>query len=495
MVAVARGGLANLAGAGFAGIAGLVVAWLVATRLTPAAAGVFFTAVATFTLAASVARLGTPTGLVYWVARFRAYGRPDLVNACLRAGTVPVALAATGLAVGLWLAAPWLAGVTGGATGPLRVLAAFLPAAALTDALLAATRGHHQLRPTVALEKILRPGLQLLGVAGLAVATLWTTVPLAAWPAAWALPYLPVLGLAGYAAYSLRVPATPAPLPIAGRFWRYTGPRAVASVLQQALQRLDILLVAALAGPVPAAIYAVAGRFVILGQFANQAVGQAVQSRLAERLGAGDTAGAAALYQTATGWLVLATWPLHLLVAGFATLYLGLFGDGYRTGAVAVVVLAAAMLLATACGMVDMLLVMAGRTGWNLLNVSLALGTMVAADLLLIPRHGALGAAIGLAAAVAVNNLLPLAQVGYALRIHPFGRGTLTAVALAAGWFGALPALVTSVAGTSPAVLAGTLAAATAGYAAGVRRLRHRLALAGFTALVRNRSARRPYAQ
>jgi O-antigen/teichoic acid export membrane protein len=535
ITAVARGGLANLAGAGFAGIAGLAVTWLVARSLGPVAAGVFFAAAASYTLVVGIARLGTPTGLVYWVARLRAEGRAELVGACLRVGVTPVAGAATGLAVGLWIAAPWLAGVTAGgaadATGTLRALALFLPAAAVTEALLAATRGHLLMRPTVALDKLLRPGLQLLGVAALAVAARWVTVPPAAWPVAWAAPYLPVLLLAGYAAHAARTipPAPPAPpgrpvppaprrppapagerrrprpgrrgrLPgrgrwpaaLAGRFWRFTAPRAGASVLQLALQRLDILLVAALAGPAPAAIYTVAGRFVVFGQLANQAVGYAVQPRLAERLSAGDTAGAGELYRTATGWLVLTTWPLYLLVAGFAPTYLGLFGAPYRTAAAVVAVLAAAMLLASACGMVDMLLAMAGRTSWNLLNVSLALAAMIAVDLLLVPRHGALGAAAGLAAAIAVNNLLPLAQVGYALRVHPFGTGTLVAAGLAATWFGALPALVTAVAGTGPAVLAGTAAAGLAGYLAAAHRLRRQLALTTLTALVATRSRHRP---
>jgi O-antigen/teichoic acid export membrane protein len=386
-----------------------------------------------------------------------------------------VAAAATALGAGLWLAAPWLATTLGGNASVLRTLAPFLPLAALTDPVLAATRGYRLMRPTVTLDKLLRPGLQLLGIATLAAATLWTAVPLAAWSLAWALPYLPVLLLAGYA---LRLAATPAPEPgPVAAFWRFTGPRAVASVLQLALQRLDILLVAALAGPAPAAVYAVAGRFVVLGQLANQAICHSAQPRLAERLGVGDRAGAGELYRSATAWLVLTTWPLYLLVIGYAPVYLGVFGDGYRTGAQVAVVLAAAMLLATGCGMVDTLLAMAGRTRWNLLDVGIALAAMVAVDLVLIPRLGALGAAIGLATAVAVNNLLPLAQVGYALRLHPFGAGTLTAAGLAAGCFGLLPALARTMFGTGPAAVAGTLAIATAAYLAAAGRLRHRLAL------------------
>jgi O-antigen/teichoic acid export membrane protein len=479
---LAQGGLANLAGAGFAGAAGFGVAWLVARGLGPDAAGVFFAAVAGFVLVLAVARLGTPTGLVYWIARLRAQGRGELVGACLRAGIPPVAATATVLAVGLWFGAPWLgaavagSGDAGAATAVLRALAPFLPLAALTDAALAASRGYRLMRPTVVLDKVLRPALQLLGLGTLAALALWTSVPSAAWPLAWALPYAPVVVLAGYALQRTHRPGRTDP-GVARAFWRFTAPRAVASVLQQGLQRVDIILVAVLAGPAAAALYTVAGRFVLLGQLANQALGYALQPRLAERLGAGDIAGVRTLYQTATGWLVLITWPLYLLVANYAPLYLGLFGDAYRTGGTIVAVLAAAMMLATACGTVDMLLAMAGRTSWNLVNVALALATMVGVDLVLIPRLGGVGAAFGLAAAVAVNNLLPLAQVRYVVRVHPFGAGTLVAAGLSAGCFGVLPALSVAVAGTGFAAATGTLAAVVGLYAAGLRRFRRLLAL------------------
>lgn len=480
---VARGGLANLAGAVIAGVAGLGVAWLVARGLGPAAAGVFFTSVAGFTLVAGVAKLGTPTGLVYWIARLRAQGRPDLAAACVPAGLTPVVAVSIGLALALWLAAPWLAPAIGGspeqvdaAVTGARVLAAFLPLAALTDAALAATRGYHLMRPTVVLERLLRPVLQLTSLAAVAAASLWMAVPAAAWPLAWAWAYLPVLLLAGYSLHRVQ-PALLPTAPVGAAFWRFTGPRAVASVLQLALQRLDIVLVAVIAGPATAAVYAVAGRFLLLGQLANQAVGQAVQPRLAHRLGAADLPGAAALYRTATAWLVLLTWPLCLLVAGYAPLYLGLFGEAYRAGAPVVAVLAAAMLLATGCGAVDMVLAMAGRTTWNLANVMVALAVMVVLDVALIPRLGAMGAAVGLAAAIAVNNLLPLAQIGYVLRIHPFGAGTLTAAVLAGSCFGILPAVVHATAGTGPVPALATLTASLGLYAAGLRRFRHRLSL------------------
>jgi O-antigen/teichoic acid export membrane protein len=493
---LARGGLANIAGSALAGGTGVAVTWVVARGLGAEQAGAFFAATAAFVLVGGLAKLGTQTGLVYWPARLRATGHEHLLGACLRIGLTPVLVLALVLGCAMWLGAPAIARLTAGdsphviaahITG-LRVLAVFLPLQALTDALLTATRGYRVIRPTVTLDRVLRSTLQLLCVGAVGAATLWTTATLPAFALAWAAPYLPVTVLAAVALRRIYLAGRPERVPaprseqrrLRRDFWRFTGPRALASVAQLALQRVDVLLVAALGGLAAAAIYAVAGRFVVLIQFANQGLSQSVQPRLAEALATGDRATANRLYQTTTGWLVLVTWPINFLVILLAPVYLGLFGAEYRDGAAVVVVLACAMLVATGCGMVDMVLAMAGRTLWNLVNVLIALGVTIVLDVLLIPRFGALGAAVGLACAVVANNLLPLVQVGRTARLHPFGAGTLAAAGLSVACFGVLPRLVVAVAGPGPAGLTAAVLVALPVFAAGAWLLRGQLALDAF---------------
>jgi peptidoglycan biosynthesis protein MviN/MurJ (putative lipid II flippase) len=131
--------------------------------------------------------------------------------------------------------------------------------------------------------------------------------------------------------------------------------------------------------------------------------------------------------------------------------------------------------------MVDMVLAMAGRTSWNLVNVLIALGVTIGLDVLLIPRLGALGAALGLACAVVVNNLLPLAQIRRAAGLHPFGAGTLAAAALATVCFGVLPRLTSLAAGTAGPGMAVALLVCVPVYAGGAWLLRDRLSLHSFT--------------
>jgi O-antigen/teichoic acid export membrane protein len=502
---VARGGLANMAGSALAGGAGVIVTWVVARSLGTDQAGAFFSATAAFVLTGGLAKLGTQTGLVYWPARLRATGRDHLVGACLRAGLMPVLALSVLLAAAMWMLAPAIArttahqaaGVIGAHTAGLRALAVFVPLQALTDALLTATRGYRAMRPTVVLDRVLRSGLQVVLIALAGIAALWTSASLPLFAFAWAAPYLPVTVLAAYALRKLYRASKPPGVTttraerseVRRAFWRFTGPRALASVAQLALQRVDVLLVAALGGLAPAAIYAVAGRFVVLIQFANQGVSQSVQPRLAEALATGDRDAANHLYQTATGWLVLVTWPINLLVMLFAPVYLKFFGDGYTKGVPVVVVLAGAMLVATGCGMVDMVLAMAGRTSWNLVNVLVALAVTIGLDSLLVPRMGALGAAIGLACAMVANNLLPLIQVGRAVGLHPFGAGTRAAALLSIGCFGVLPRLAVGLAGGGPVGLTLAMLVAVPAFGAGAWLLRGPLALHAFKPFGKRRTS------
>lgn len=449
MPTIARGGVLNLLGAGVSAVTGVALTVVVTRALPKADAGVFFALTSVFLLAEMVARLGTGTGLVYFIARTRSLGRPDRVREFQRVAFTPVVALSLVTSAVLIVWAPSWARLVGGTGGETRVavivLAVLLPVTSLSDTLLSATRGYGTMRPTVALDRIGRPVLQLVLVAAVvAGGSIWLLA------GAWAVPWAVSAGLACWwlARMGQRLPE-PRPLPDGSpvlperapwrEFWIFTGPRAINSLAALALQRLDVVLVTVLIGPAAAAVYTAATRFLVVGQLSGTAIATAAQPRLAALLAVGDRASAKEVYQSATAWIVLINWPLYLLSGLFAHVALSVFGHGYSAGRPVVLVLAAAMLFATACGMVDMLLNMAGRTSWTLANSVLALVVMVGVDLLLIPRMGILGAGIGWACAIVANNALPLTQLYVSMGLHPFGRATLNAGALAAACFGLLP--------------------------------------------------------
>lgn len=441
MPAIARGGALNLVGAGVSAVAGVLLVVVVTRALPQEQAGVFFALTSLFLIAEMVARLGTGTGLVYFVARLRRLGRGAEIRATQQVALTPVVVMSLLTSAVLLLWTPTFAGLAGSDSPATRaavvVLALLLPVTTLSEALLAATRGHGTMLPTVAADKIGRSALQL-GLVALAVGGSSPALLAGAYAVPWAVSALLAWGWLARLSRGLPRPEGRTPRPWR-QFWGFTWPRAVNSLAALGLQRLDILLVTALTGPAAAAVYTAASRFLVVGQLVNASISTAAQPGLAAVLAVDDRASAQAVYRSATTWIVLLTWPLYLVCAVFAELVMSIFGSGYDAGRPVIWVLAGVMLFATACGMVDMLLNMAGRTSWTLVNSLIALAVMVGVDLLLIPPMGILGAAIGWAAAILTNNLLPLIQLRVAYGLHPFGRATLAAVTLAGTCFGLLP--------------------------------------------------------
>lgn len=487
---VARGSVLNLAGAAIAASSGFALTVMLTQALSRPAAGVFFSATALFLLATSLGQLGTSTGLVYFISRARAQGRGYLAADLMRVALKPVLGVALLMGAVLFGLARPIANVMGPGHASefvdyLRVLAVFLPFAALANLSLSGTRGLGTMRPTALLDQMSRTLMQLVLVG---IAVVLSKQHIVVW--AWSAPYL-VLAMAAWLAWRRRTTGKRRPDAVtpesglAGQFWRFTGPRAISSVAQVAMQRFDIILVGAIAGVTQAAVYAAASRFLALGQLAGGAISQAVQPHLGTALTHQDRAEVRTLYTTSTGWLIALTWPLYLTFIVFASSILRIFGDGYAEGSRALIVLSCSMLVATGCGMVDMVLLMAGRSSWNLYNVLAAFVTNLAIDLWLIPPLGILGAAIGWALAILVANLLPLVEVATSTRVHPFGRSTWIAMTSSVMCFFFVPVVTTLVVGRSWAGLVTALVLGAVSYALCLWRFRGTLGLAALKQLRR----------
>ncbi|PWU51987.1 multi antimicrobial extrusion protein MatE [Micromonospora globispora] len=495
----ARQGFANLVGVGLAAAAGFGLNIVITRGWSVREAGMFFAATSAFMIAAAAARLGTDVGTIYFVSRHRALDQRDRIRGTIAVGLVPVLAVGALLALAGWLAAPALARLTMPDAGPggvtaLRVLLAFVPLAALSDYALAACQGFGQMRPLLTVERLGRTLVQFVGVAVAAWLGLSATSAL---PLAWAVPYLFAAAVAlvwlGRLVRRAERDVTRA-VPAAeqfGPFWRFTGPRALSTLAAIVVQRLDIVLLSAMRGPADAALYTAATRFLALGQLSGVALSSSVQHRMAAAFARTDHREARQLYQAATGWLVLLSWPAYLLFAAFAEPMLSLFGSGYGAGRRVVLLLALTMLVATGCGMVDVVLNMAGRTAWTFYNAMAGTAINVLTNVALIPVYGILGAALAWTAAILVNNLVPLAQLWWSLRLHPFGRGTRAAMALALACFG-LPLGLASLLDVPVTVLAVVAVAGAAAYLAGAWRLRSTLHLDALRALRRNRNAAAP---
>jgi O-antigen/teichoic acid export membrane protein len=143
---------------------------------------------------------------------------------------------------------------------------------------------------------------------------------------------------------------------------------------------------------------------------------------------------------------------------------LRIFGPAFAEGSAALLIVSLAMLVGVGTGNVSVVLLMGGKSVWNLANTGAALVVNVALNLILIPRLGMAGAAIAWTASLVVNNVVPLAQVWRSMRVHPFGPGSLIAAGLSTMCYGVIGILVRSVMGATAEGFALYAVSATALY-------------------------------
>jgi O-antigen/teichoic acid export membrane protein len=503
---MARAGGLSLAGAGVSAVAGVALTAMITNGFDQKTAGTIFATTSLFIIATAVVQLGTDIGLVRWLPALMVRGERDQLRPVLRVALLPVVAASLATGVAGYLLAPRLADVIASGAdhtervAQIRVLAAFLPVAAVYNVLLAATRGMRTMVPTVATESFGRSLVQLLMVAVVQVAGLGAVAVVVAW----SLPY--AVGLAvvvmWFAALlrtrgRARPPSETADVQAggyAGAFWRYTTPRAIGTASQMALKRADIVLVAALRSPSEAALYAAATRFVVLGQLGVQALQQALSPQLSALFAQEDHRSARDVYRATTAWAMLLAWPTYLACAVMAPDLLRVFGDGYDEVAPVVVMLSIAMLAATASGAVDTVLLMSGHSWLSLGNNLSALVLNLALNVVLIPKFGAVGAGVAWTISIVVRNLLPMIQIAWKYHISPIGRETALVAVTSVLTIGVVP-FVLRIGGIATPWVLGALLVGSAAFLRVTWRLRDQLQLDAFEHVFRRSSHRARHAR
>lgn len=428
--ALTFGGIAANAGIAF------VVTWLIANGLGAGAIGAFFLLTALFMISTSVISLGADTGLVRALSLARAVDEPEKLRPTVRAALLPVVAVGAVLTVALVAAAEpiasWLApGEEAAST--IRLLALALLPAALTGVLLAGSRGLGRIRTYTVVQNLFIPLCRVTLVAaaiGL-LGTIWSVV----W--AWAIPLLLAAAIAAITlSWQLRAEAASSKqltrlerAVLARQFWAFSLPRGGSVILERALDWADVLLVIALLGPRAGGVYGVVTRIVQAGNMLEAALRIVLGPRLSTAIAQKDHAGAERLYRQVTQLLILGSWPFYLSVAMFADVLLRLFGAEFVTGTVALIVLASAMALKNTAGALQTVLLMAGRSTWQLRNKAIQLTVLLTLIPALVTLWGLNGAALAFALSIMVDTLLAGLQVHRRIEITiPLRAVAITAV-------------------------------------------------------------------
>lgn len=485
---IAWAGAVNLVGGVSGSLIGLLLAGLVGRQLGTEGAGTYFLVIAVFMIVSNVAELGADTGLVRFIAAAvateRAHDVPVLVRLALR----PVLVCAVIVVLAVSAAAMWGPTLIDGLTPAFVMVGAVLAVlSSLNAVMVSVSRGFGDVLTYPLLQNITLPGLRLAGVAAVLVAGGGVTTALAAWM----LPVVVVLAIATVIAVRLITQAarsSGAPLDVGGRrrlahrFWGFSATRGVAAAVETMLEWVDVLLVGLMTSPREAGIYAVVTRCARASEVIHQAVRIAVGPQIAGAMARNDIRTTREIYGLTTAAMIWMGWPFFIVLTVFSEPILSIFGPGFSAGATSLGILSLAMALALAAGTVQTILLMAGRSSWQLADKSCALVLNVALNLALIPLWGIEGAALAWAITIVVDTVIVVYQVQNLMHLRPDGRLLVTA-ALVATVFAGIPITASRwLLGPSLTTMVVTTVVVGAFYLAISWPLRHRL---GLTALAR----------
>ncbi|MBM7051384.1 lipopolysaccharide biosynthesis protein [Rothia sp. ZJ1223] len=377
--------------------------------------GTFFQIMALLTVGTSLAVFGADTGLVRIISAQVAVGRGSAVRSLLKFAVIPAVLfafiiASSSLIYALPALTPDMPQVY---RAVLYVSAPFIVASALMTLCFGALRGLQQVVTFTVLQNVLLPSLRLLAV--VAVVALGAGFVYLA--LAWSLPVLLVLAVAGYLVFRYlprtadTVQADAIVAETAKTFWGFSSARGVATIVESILEWIDVMLITAFMGVAAGGIYGAVNRYVRVGAMVEHTARMVTGPAISASLATGATDRARTIFVNTTRVLVAIAWPFYLTMMFFGPALLSFFGSEFTEAAPIFWIICSAMMLAAAAGGVQSVLLMSGKSRWQLYNKLSSLAVALVLNLLLIPAWGLAGAATAWAAAVLTDTSLAAYQV------------------------------------------------------------------------------------
>jgi O-antigen/teichoic acid export membrane protein len=203
---------------------------------------------------------------------------------------------------------------------------------------------------------------------------------------------------------------------------RYGAPRAPAALLSQLLFWTDYFVVSRFVTASELGVYAASVRVAQALMLFLVAVNYMFSPYVADLHARGERDRLDALYKALTRWMVAGTIPLLLVLLVAPGPVLQVFGSRFDAGTTALRILALGQLVNVGVGSVGFILIMVGRTGWDLAVYAATFALDLGVALALSPALGVEGAAIAQAATMVASNGARLYLVWRFVGIQPFDR-------------------------------------------------------------------------
>lgn len=406
---MARQASIRFGGLAFDKMLGYVFALFVAKTYGSTEFGLYLFGVGLFEVAFAVASLGFDRSAVREVADLWARGADAEIKAVVRATlkyTTPVGLA---LGLGIYLAAPAISAALDRPllTPFLQFAAAAVPASVIADAFLFPTEGLGLQRYTVVVRMIAEPSVKVL----LAIAFflfLGEQAEIGALGLAYSISIV-LSAVLGFVIYERAVAARAhgtATGEYASSLLRVGLPACALHLLSRLLAWYDIFLVFTLVSAEATTHYTVALRTALLTTMIATAFDAAFKPAIAGALALERRDHVRAEYLKVSRSVLLFCLPAAVMLLAFPARTMAVLGDQFVPAAPVVAIVAAGALASFVAGPAASALVMAGNSRTPLVNGFAGGGLGVAVAVVLVPRMGMVGAAIGQFAALVVSSAL-----------------------------------------------------------------------------------------
>lgn len=330
------------------------------------------------------------------------------------------------LGIIVYVSAPFLSALTftGELTvGIVRVVALTFPLISAVKILSGAFRALELARLSILVDWVLRPGVLLIIVGGVALfnPSLWNVVAALVVASVATL----VVSTTLFVVYTEHAPSLGVSLSVVTDFFKYSLPLVLSQSSALLFRRIDIFMLSYLFASTDVAVYNVAlllsgtlllplsGFSQLFPPIASRMYEQSSMHQLNE------------LYSTVTRWSVMLTSAGFVGLVVYRTELLAIFGPDYTAGTGILVILAFGQLVNSAVGPAGHLLgmtdhqyvVLANRTAMSVANVLL--------NYLLLTRYGVIGAAVATALVFASLNVARVVEVYVLEEMFPYDRSFL----------------------------------------------------------------------
>jgi O-antigen/teichoic acid export membrane protein len=381
-------------------------------------------------IAAAGTRFGMDMAAVRYVAIDVGAGHLGRIRDVVRASATIAAGASVAVgAVVFLLAGPIGRSLAGSATADadvaaIRAAAIAIPFVALTYVWLGGSRGLKVMRHTLYVQWVAQPLLWI--VLMLALWQVDKTPQMAVWAyaASWLIAAVAARvfwgGLSGGHAREDPEPG------FVRTLVRYGAPRAPAALFSQGLFWIDFFVASALASSgsttsEEVGVYAACVRVAVALVLFLTAVSYVFSPFVADLHARGERERLDRLFKAITRWTVAGTIPALLLMLIEPQAILRIFGgSNFAQGTTALRILSIGQAINVSVGAAGFVLIMAGRTGWDLVVYGCSVVLDFVLALLLVPKFGINGAAAAQAITIALSNWFRLSLVRRFVGIFPW---------------------------------------------------------------------------